>query len=182
MMFKCLWEIFETTCLVAFETAGYFWSFLCGVISYYSWTPSSLYWSLAHPIFLSFSFSSPPISPNPLSAFLVLSPSCLTAWQRRQSCGFCTPIKQNTKEWLIDKLQPHAYRFMARRNFRRQAIDKQNGSSLSSPSRRPWIQCNAKCEGGGRGNGKGKTLTSSSKMTMTVESAHGEVREDWRRD
>lgn len=49
-------------------TAGHFGSFLHGVISCYSWTPSSLPWPTAHSIFLSLAFTSPPNSLNTLSA------------------------------------------------------------------------------------------------------------------
>lgn len=45
--------IFFPIHIVAFKTVGYLKSFMCGVISYYSWTPSSLPWPPAHSILLS---------------------------------------------------------------------------------------------------------------------------------
>lgn len=39
---KCVSKYIYTVFRVAFETAGYFRSFLCGVISYYSWAPTSM--------------------------------------------------------------------------------------------------------------------------------------------
>lgn len=130
-MFKSKAKVFFNCIPRSSETAGYFRSFLCGVISYYSWPPPSLHMCLffipplAHcpPIFLSFPFSSP-ISLNPLSASFPhpLLPHVFI-WQR-QSCS----CRKGTKDSLTHKLQTHTYRFIVKEIFLTQASGKQNGS------------------------------------------------------
>lgn len=107
----------KTVFPVALKTAGYFRSFLCGVLSYYSWQPPSLHMCLFFipplapcPSHLLISpFSSPPIALSPLFAsFSPSSPASHHSFGSSRASVFqcyCALIKKDTKDSLTHKLQ-----------------------------------------------------------------------------